>query len=85
LIKFIYFLYLYIFEVVIMAKRIKHAFHGCCHAGGHGHAFYGLGFIGAAVYYVGQATTFWAVVLGFLKAIVWPAFLVFGLLKSLGV
>jgi len=37
---------------------------------------YCLGFIGAAVYYIGAATTFWMGVLGFLKALVWPAFLV---------
>jgi hypothetical protein len=47
-------------------------------------AYYGLGFIGAAVYFIGQATTFWGGVLGFLKAIVWPAFVVWGLLKYLG-
>ena len=49
-----------------------------------GFAFYGLGFIGAAIYFIGQATTFWLGVLGFLKAIVWPAFMVYGLLKYLG-
>jgi hypothetical protein len=47
-------------------------------------AIYGLGFIGAAIYYISIATTFWMGVLGFLKAIVWPAFLVYGALKSLG-
>jgi hypothetical protein len=44
---------------------------------------YGLGFIGAAVYYVQFADTFWVGVLGFLKAIVWPAMLVYELLKYL--
>jgi len=47
-------------------------------------AVYGLGLIGAAVYYISAATGFWAGVLGFLKAIVWPVFLVFEALKSLG-
>jgi len=46
--------------------------------------FYGLGFIGAAVYYITTATGFWMGVLGVLKAIVWPAFLVYQLLKYLG-
>jgi hypothetical protein len=46
---------------------------------------YFLGFIGAAVYYIGQATGFWTGVLGFLKGLVWPAFMVYGLLKFLGV
>ncbi len=46
-------------------------------------AVYGLGLIGAAVYYIGHATTFWIGVLGFLKAIVWPAMLVFEAMKNL--
>lgn len=53
-------------------------------ANGCGGAGYGLGFIGAAVYFIGQATTFWGGVLGFLKAIVWPAFLIHALLKFVG-
>jgi hypothetical protein len=55
----------------------------CFHHGGGG-AVYGLGFIGSAIYYISTATGFWMGVLGVLKAIVWPAFLVYGLLKSLG-
>lgn len=47
------------------------------HKHGPSSAVYGLGFIGAAVYFIGQATTFWIGVLGFFKAIVWPAFLVY--------
>ncbi len=46
-------------------------------------AIYGLGFIGALIYYISTATTFWLGVLGFLKALVWPAFLVYELLKFL--
>jgi hypothetical protein len=46
-------------------------------------AIYGLGFIGAVIFYISQATTFWMGVLGFLKAIVWPAFLVFEAFKFL--
>jgi len=45
---------------------------------------YCLGFIGAAVYYISQATSFWMGVIGFLNAIVWPAFLVYELLGFLG-
>jgi hypothetical protein len=40
-------------------------------------AVYGLGFVGAAVYYIGHAATFGLGVLGFLKALVWPAMLVY--------
>ena len=51
---------------------------------GGGDAVYGLGLIGALVYYLGHAATFWIGVVGVLKAIVWPAFLVFELMKYLG-
>ena len=44
---------------------------------------YGLGFIGALIYYVQHAATFWIGVLGFFKALVWPAMLVYELLKYL--
>lgn len=40
-------------------------------------AIYGLGFIGAAIYFISTATSFWVGVLGFLKAIVWPVFIVY--------
>ncbi len=46
-----------------------------------GNAVYGLGLIGAAVFYISQATTFWMGILGFLKALVWPAFLVYEALR----
>jgi hypothetical protein len=39
-------------------------------------AVYGLGLIGAAIYFIGHAVSFWAGVLGFLKAIIWPVFMV---------
>jgi len=46
-------------------------------------AVYGLGFIGAAIYFIGHATTFWMGFLGLLKALVWPAFLVYQALEIL--
>ena len=49
-----------------------------------GGAVYGLGFLGAAIYYISTATTFWIGVLGILKAIVWPAFLVYEALARFG-
>jgi hypothetical protein len=49
-----------------------------------GGAVYGLGMIGAAIYFIAKATTFWVGVLGFLKALIWPAILVFYALRSLG-
>lgn len=47
-------------------------------------AVYGLGFIGALIYYISSATGFWMGVIGFLKSMVWPAFLVYEALKALG-
>jgi hypothetical protein len=47
-------------------------------------AVYGFGLIGAAIYFISQATSFWLGVLGFLKALVWPAFLVYEAMKALG-
>lgn len=54
---------------------------GVQHCGGFA---YFLGFIGSAVYYIMNATGFWNGVLGVIKALVWPAFLVFELMKFLG-
>jgi len=47
-------------------------------------AVYGLGLIGAAIYFISTATGFWMGVLGFLKAIIWPVFMVLEAFKSLG-
>jgi hypothetical protein len=44
-------------------------------------AVYGLGLIGAAIYFISTAASFWAGVLGFLKAIVWPVFMVYEAFK----
>ncbi len=46
-------------------------------------AVYGLGLVGAAIYFVQHADTFWVGVLGLLKALVWPAVLVYKLLGFL--
>ena len=44
---------------------------------------YGMAVIGAAVYYVQQAATFWAGMLGVFKAIFWPGVLMYKLLAFL--
>jgi hypothetical protein len=62
---------------VKVCEKVKYD-HGC------GGAVYGLGFIGALVYYITTAPTFMDAVIGFIKAILWPAFLVYGVLKTLG-
>ena len=47
-------------------------------------AVYGMGLIGAAIYFISQASCFWIGVLGFLKALVWPIFLVYEAFKFFG-
>jgi hypothetical protein len=44
---------------------------------------YGMAFIGAAVYYIQHAVTFWGGVLGIGKALFWPAMLMYKLLELL--
>lgn len=46
-------------------------------------AAYFMGFVAAAVYYIQNAASFGTGVIGFLKALVWPAFLVYSLLEFL--
>jgi len=49
-----------------------------------GGGVYGLAFIGAVVYFIQHSDTFWVGVLGVLKAIIWPALVVYKLLEFLG-
>ncbi len=49
-----------------------------------GSGIYGLGFIGAAIYYLSHATTFWDGAFGIIKALLWPAFLAYKLFGFLG-
>lgn len=56
-------------------KKEKKVSCGACGGGA-----YFLGIIGASVYYIQQSATFWQGLVGVLKALVWPAFLVFKLL-----
>ena len=46
-------------------------------------AVYFMGLIAAAIYYIQHAVSFGMGVVGFLKALVWPAFLVYNLLEFL--
>jgi hypothetical protein len=46
-------------------------------------AVYGLGFVGALVYYIQHATSFGIGALGVLKALVWPALLIYKVLEVL--
>ncbi len=42
-----------------------------------------MAFIGGVVYYIQHATTFWAWVPGIIKAIFWPAVLMYKILELL--
>lgn len=42
---------------------------------------YGFGFLGAVIYFIIHSTGFWGVVVGILKAFIWPAFLVYKVLE----
>ena len=55
----------------------------CCKHPRCGGAIYGLGFIGSAIHYISISTGFWNGALGILKALVWPAYLVYELFKLL--
>lgn len=66
-------------------KKIEKKFENCdkcesrkCRSDyGMGGGFYCLAMIGVAVYYIQQVSGFWLVVLAILKAIVWPAMLMY--------
>ena len=45
---------------------------------------YGMAFIGAAVYFIGHAATFWGGVIGFFKAVFWPAVVLYKVLELMG-
>lgn len=48
-----------------------------------GGAIYGLGVLGALVYYLQHAGTFLLIVIGIVKSIFWPAFLLYRVLELL--
>lgn len=49
-----------------------------------GGAIYGLGIFGALVYYWQQAEAFWEYLLAIVQGVVWPAFMVYEVLRALG-
>lgn len=50
---------------------------------GGGGVVYGMGFIGAVIYFVQHAAGFWPILLAILKAVIWPIFIVYKLLQTL--
>lgn len=65
-----------------VVKKCHHHYRGGCNESS---ALYGLGVIGAIFYFVSQTTGFWPVIVAVLKAIVWPAFVVYKLLGILSI
>ena len=63
-------------------KQMKRQFHSNPNA--HASAIYGLGLVGAAIYFISTATSFLAGIIGFLKALVWPVFFVYEAFKHFG-
>lgn len=55
----------------------------CCGGSPGGGAFYGLGFVGALIYFLQHSETFMEGVMGLLKAIVWPVLLIYSVLELL--
>lgn len=48
--------------------------------------FWLLAYIGAAIYFISESDgRFWGVILGLLRALVWPAYVLFHVLDRLGV
>jgi hypothetical protein len=66
-------------ENTTVYKKEKKTIHNNGMAGG----IYGMAFIGAAIYFIQHAATFWMVLLGILKAIIWPVLLIYNLLDFL--
>lgn len=54
----------------------------CKHNSRGGDAVYGLGLIGALIYFIQNADGFWMGVLGILQAIIWPVIMVYKLLEN---
>jgi len=44
---------------------------------------YGLGFIGAVIYFISHASGLWSGIVGIIKAIFWPAILVYKAFEAL--
>jgi hypothetical protein len=77
----------FIASVITTSKKGKNQGYSCCKVKNVNSSVGGLycfGFLGAVVYYISTATSFGMGILGFLKAIVWPAFLIFEVMKFLG-
>lgn len=67
-----------------MEEIKKDKFHHRMKNRGGGEAVYALGILGALIYYITTATSFLMGLIGIFKAFFWPAFLVYHLMRYLG-
>lgn len=65
----------------MIQKGMKHV----GNAGGGGGAVYGLGLIGAIIYFLQNTQGLGEILIGILKSIVWPAYFVFKIFEFLSV
>lgn len=70
-------------EPINVPKKKYSPGHSATAISGGGGVVYGLGFVGAAIYFVQHAVGLWPILLAILKAIVWPIFIVYNLLQNL--
>jgi|WetSurMetagenome_2_1015567.scaffolds.fasta_scaffold03652_5 hypothetical protein len=65
-------------EIIKNCMEEKSCSKKCCkNRGGNPGAFYGLGFVGAVIYFIQHSHSFMDGVIGILKAMVWPAFVAY--------
>lgn len=69
-----------------VCKCKHHKMHHGIHGSGGPLGFFGLlAYIGAVIYFIGVTNGgFWAVILALLKAIIWPVYVVYNVLRVLG-
>ena len=60
-----------------------HKWHHGHRGGMNGGSIYCLGVIGVAIYYIQQVHGFWPAIVAILKAIVWPAYLLYHVFQML--
>ena len=52
-------------------------------AGNQGSVLYGMGFIGSLVYFISHAMSLWMGIFGIIKAVLWPALVIYKVLELL--
>lgn len=71
-------------ETEIVVEKCRDSSGSAMKSGAGGGAVYGLGLIGAAVYYIQESSGVGEFIVACLKALVWPVFVVYDLLQHMG-